>query len=298
MPFELFRFRIGFGKNHVEHGGNSAGRGDVGEGQTVSHRVAEADFDVHSGSGAEVVEFVDHGNDESFKIRAGGVFKMTARADTVFESRFDDFLVGIERLTAGLAQFQEDMIIGTGGQNAGLLESHAFDKFKIFFHRADPRGDFGKFKSEFLTGFHGFAVLLAVEEKFALADEAVLAADPVHEFEKFDDFGNGIRRTRLLSVAERRIGNPDMFRKTRAYGFLNQFESRNPVIGKNFPEEIRLGYIFQQSFHFPPAFFRYFQFCDSLNIRRKPSFCKLRKMKSARFSPLNLKKKDKTVYSP
>ena len=128
---------------------------------------------------------------------------MTARADTVFESRFDDFLVGIKRLTAGLAQFQEDMIIGTGGQNARLLESHAFDKFKIFFHRADPRGDFGKFKSEFLTGFHGFAVLLAVKEKFALADETVLATDPVHEFEEFDYFGNGIRRTRLLSVAER-----------------------------------------------------------------------------------------------
>ena len=118
----------------------------------------------------------------------------------------------------------------------------------------------------------------------------MLAADPVHEFEEFDYFGNGIRRTRLLSVAERCIGNPDMFRQTRAYGFLNEFESRNPVIGKNFPEEIRLGYIFQKSFHFPPALFRYFQFCNSLNIRRKRSFCKLRKMKSARFSPLSLKK--------
>ena len=42
---------------------------------------------------------------------------------TVFQRGGDDFLIGIKCLPAVFLEFQENMIVGTGGQNTGLLES-------------------------------------------------------------------------------------------------------------------------------------------------------------------------------
>ena len=270
VPFKLFGGCVGLRQDHVEHGGNAAGNRHVRERQTVSHRVAQTDLHRRSAACAEFIELIDHRNDEPFEVGSCRILQVAARTDPVFQRRFHNFLIRIQRLSAGLAQFQKDMIIGARRQNSGLLQSHLPDQFEVFFGRADPCGDLGEFVSEFPAGLHRLAVLFAVQEEFALTDHSAFPADAVHEPEKFDDFGNGVRRSGLLTVPEGRICDPELLRKAGFHGFPIQFERRNLVIGKYFPKKIRLGNVFQQSFHDCWPFFPVILFSRSVdpdNIR-------------------------------
>ena len=103
------------------------------------------------------------------------------------------------------------MIVGTGNQNSGLLHADGLDKVEILLGSADPGGDFRELKTQVHAFFHGLTVIFRIDEKLALADQTLGAAQTAHQLVQIDDLLGGEGRAGLLPVTEGGIRDPDLF---------------------------------------------------------------------------------------
>ena len=245
VPFELFGRGFGIVQDRLNDRRYAAGQRRIRIGHPVAHRIAQPDLDLDPGSFAHFVEFVDHRDHKPENIGAGQVFQMTAWHDTIFQCGSHDLLVAVQCLTPVLFQLQENVVIGAGSQDPGLFQTQRFHQFEIILVRPDPGGHLREIIAQRQTGFHRLAVFLSIQEKFTLADQSADAADPVHELEQLRDLLHGVRRTRLLTVAESRIGDPDLLRTAHRNTLIHKIHCGYPFIGERIPEQIRFQHILQ-----------------------------------------------------
>ena len=165
---------------------------------------------------------------------------MAARDDAVGERFLHGGKVVVHDFTTCLLEFQEDMIVGDRREDAGFLQTEMLDDFEILRVGANPARDFGILMAEGHAAFDGFAVLFTINEKFALADDAVGAAEPVHHIVQIDNVFGRVWRAGLLAIAECCIRNPDFTGRTRRDVFVFKQDTRHVRIRELFTHEIRM----------------------------------------------------------
>ena len=74
------------------------------------------------------------------------------------------------------------MVVRTAHEDTRFSNARLFDKLEIFFVRADPGGNFGKFESRVLTGTERVLILFRINKKLRLTDKTFLSAETGHEF--------------------------------------------------------------------------------------------------------------------
>ncbi|MPN31893.1 hypothetical protein SDC9_179368 [bioreactor metagenome] len=73
------------------------------------------------------------------------------------------------------------MIIRAAYEYACFFYTDLFNQVKILFRRAYPRRHFREIKTEIHALLQCAAVILSIDEKFALPDDAFLAAQTAHK---------------------------------------------------------------------------------------------------------------------
>ncbi len=174
---------------------------------------------------------------------------MAADFETRIERRIDDLKVIVHRRAPGFLELVENMVVRRRGQNSGLGKPHLLDDLEVRFHRANPSGDFGELVATREASIHRLAIGLRVQEELGLPDNAVGAAEAMQHVEHRDDLPGGIRRTRLLSVAEGGVGNEKIRRRIGFLEFTVEDNSRHRIVRELLADEIRLRHVDQFVFH-------------------------------------------------
>ena len=159
------------------------------------------------------------------------------------ERRVHDLQVVVHRRAPGFLELVENVIVGRRGQNPGLAQPHFLDDLEVGFHRANPSGDFGELVAAREASINRVAIGLRVQEKLGLPDDAVGTAEPMQHVEHRDDLPGGVRRTRLLAVAEGGVGDKKIRRRVGFFEFAVEDDSRHRVVGKLLAEKIGLGHV-------------------------------------------------------
>ena len=137
------------------------------------------------------------------------------------------------------------MIIGTADQNTGFLHADLFHQLEVLLARANPAGNFGKFISFFQTFVHCIPIFFTVKEKLTLTDLSFRSAKFMEVIVNRHDLLCRIWCSRLLTVTERRIGNPDVLWHIVRNGTVIEWNLRNFRIREHIPENIRLLHVIQ-----------------------------------------------------
>ena len=135
------------------------------------------------------------------------------------------------------------MIVRGGDKYSRFLYSHVAHKAEILLVCAYPCGYLGEFITERHAFFNSFPVLLAVDEKFALADYSVFAAEPREHLVEVYYLLNRIRLDRLLPIAESGVRYPYMLGHAHRHAAVVERHFRHGVVGINIAVEIRVVYI-------------------------------------------------------
>ena len=170
---------------------------------------------------------------------------MAARLNAVRKRALDDAEIFIHRLRAGQIHLFEDMIIRTAHEDTRFGDARVLDQFKILFVRADPCRDFGECEPQILTLFERAAVLFAIQEKFALADNAFRPAEARHQLKDIDDLFDRERRCGLLAVAEGRIRDPNFRRHIHRHVPIIENDLGDLVVRVQVAEQFRFLYVLQ-----------------------------------------------------
>ena len=137
------------------------------------------------------------------------------------------------------------MIVRGGDKYSRFLYSHVAHEAEILLVCADPCRYLRKFIAERHAFFHSFPVLLAVDEKFALADYSVFAAEPRKHLVEVYYLLNRIRLDRLLPVAESGVRYPDMLGHAHRHAAVVERHLRHGVVGINIAIEVRVVYVLE-----------------------------------------------------
>ena len=133
------------------------------------------------------------------------------------------------------------MVVGAGDQHPRLADPQRLDQREILRRRADPRGDLRKAIAEAHAGLQRGAVLLRIDEKLRLADQSVFPAQPVEHLVEIRDLLHRKRLGRLLSVAERRVRDPDLGGHLHRHHAVVERHLRHGLVVKEVAVEIRRG---------------------------------------------------------
>ena len=180
-------------------------------------------------------------HDKAVEVRARDVLKVAARYDSAIQRHLDHAEVFIHRLFAGEVHLVEDVVVRAGDENARLANAQLLDKVKVTFGRANPRRNLRETIAAVAAELQRFAILLAVDEELALADQPVRAAQLVHHVKQAQNLLRRKRRTGLLTVAEGRVGDPNLFRHAHGHEALVERDLRNLVKIEDFREQICFG---------------------------------------------------------
>ena len=227
----------------VDDAGNASRKRCAGVRNAVAHGVAGADLHGDPALAGQLHELVRKRHDKTVEIRSRDIFKMTARPQSGLNAVGHDADVAVHRLASGQAHFPKDMIVRAADEDAGLLDPQGLRELEILLGRADPRRDLRKIKPEVEAAVHGLTVLLGVHEKFCLADHAVGAAELVQQLVDVHHLVGRVRRAGLLAVAERRVGQVDVFGHIFRDASIVERDLRRLGVRVDFPEELGLRHI-------------------------------------------------------
>ena len=104
------------------------------------------------------------------------------------------------------------MVVRTADEDSRLLHADLFYQLEVLLAGTDPACHLRKLIAALHTLIHRIPVLLAVKEELTGTDHALRTAELVQVVKDRDNLLRRIRRSRLLSVTERCIGDPDVFR--------------------------------------------------------------------------------------
>ncbi|MPM67054.1 hypothetical protein SDC9_113970 [bioreactor metagenome] len=137
----------------------------------------------------------------------------------------------------------EDVIIRTRDKNPRLAHAKLLDELKVALRRANPGCDLRETITAVAAHLQRLTILLAVDEKLALANQPVRAAEFVHHIKQAQDLLRRKRRAGLLPVTEGRIGDPDILRHAHRHEALVEGYLWNFIKREDFREQIRLRYV-------------------------------------------------------
>ena len=227
----------------VDDAGDASRKRRAGVRNAVAHGVAGADLHGDPALAGQLHELVRKRHDEAVEIRSRDILKMAARPQSGLNAVGHDADVAVHRLASGQAHFPKDVVVRAADEDARLLDPQRLRELEILFGRADPRRDLRKIKPEVKAAAHGLAVLLGVHEKFCLADHAVRPAELVQQFVDVHHLVGGVRRAGLLAVAERRVGQVDVFGHIFRDTSIVERDLRRLGVRVDFPEKLGLRHI-------------------------------------------------------
>ena len=170
---------------------------------------------------------------------------MAAGNDPGIEGILHRAQVVIQHLRTGHFHFLENVVVGAGNQDARFLDAQILHQLEIFLAGTNPAGNFREFQIQLHALFQRLAVLLAVNEKFRLADDAIGAAQLAQELIDIHHLINGVWFNRLLPIPEGGIGNPDFFRHIQGNTAVVEGYLGHRAVGINIPLQIRFRHILQ-----------------------------------------------------
>ena len=131
------------------------------------------------------------------------------------------------------------MIIGTGYQNSGFFHTDFFYQFKILFGCTNPARNFRELITAFHTLINGITVFFRIQKEFRCTNHTLRSAESVQIIIDCYNLLGRIRCSRLLSVTEGCIGNPDFPRHVVRHNLVIERTFRNLGIRKHVSEDIR-----------------------------------------------------------
>ena len=144
----------------------------------------------------------------------------------------------LHSLSSGHFHLIEDMIIGTADQDTCLFHSDVFYQLKVFLVGTDPARDLREFIAPLHTFDDGISILLAVQEKFGLADLAFGATQFMQIIKNRYDLFGAVGSTGLLPVTEGRIRDPDFLRHVMRNHAVIECDLGNLTVRKQVPENV------------------------------------------------------------
>ncbi len=214
-------------------------------GNTVAHGIAGPDLYRDACFPAQLLQLIDKRNHEAVKIGPGDIFQVAAGNNTGCKGILDGAQIIVHALLPGHLHLLEDVVIGAGNQNAGLLDAQILYQLEVFLAGADPAGDFRELQVQTHALFQSFPVLLAVNKEFGLADNAVGAAQLIQKLIDVDNLVNAVGFHALLAVSKRGIGDPNLLRHSHGHPAMVECHLGDSAVGINVTLKIRLGHILQ-----------------------------------------------------
>ena len=104
------------------------------------------------------------------------------------------------------------MIIRTAHEDARLPHPSVLHQLKILGIGPNPGGDFRKLQTKILTGTHGTLILVGIQEKLALPDDALGPRKAAQHLVNINDLLHCKGRTGLLAVPESGVSDPNILR--------------------------------------------------------------------------------------
>jgi len=240
VPLQPFGRDAGLPPQAVDDLGHRARQLCPHVGDAEAEGVAHPDLDGHLVLFRQRHQFRHEGGDEPFDVGPRDVLEMAPRDDPLVEGRLDRIEIHPEGLFAGLVEFQEDVVVGAGGQDARFLQADLFDQFEVFLDGSDPARDLRVLVPERETLLDRLAVLPGIEKELAGPDQAARTRQPVHELVQLDDLPGRVRRAGLLAVAERRVGDPRLLGDERRHPLVGERDLRKQAVREDVAVQVRL----------------------------------------------------------
>ena len=140
---------------------------------------------------------------------------------------------------------QVDVVVGRRHQDPGLLHACGDDRLQVVERGPHPGGDLGT--RALLARGDCLPINRRVREKLRLPDDR--PAQFGEQIIEMNDLVDGVRGARLLTIAERRVGDPDL--RGPGLGNAGWFETdgRDSGVGEIVAEQVRLGRIDHAPFY-------------------------------------------------
>ena len=209
----------------------------------ISHRVTDTHLDRDLILIHQFHEFQTERDHKTIDIRTRDVLQMAAWADPGLQTFTDDTQVQVHNFASRHLHLIENMIIRAADQDTGLTQSEIFYQLEILFARADPACNFRELISAFQTFIYRVAVFFTVKEKLTLTDLSFRSAKFMEIIVNRHDLLCRIRCSRLLSVTEGCVRDPDLLRHIMRHNTVIECNLRNLRIWKQISECIRLCYV-------------------------------------------------------
>ena len=194
MPFDPCMGHTGMRVDRVDDALHTPRDDRTGIVHAISHRVAGAHHNREVVLCRQLHQLLAERHDIPVDIRPRDIFQMTPHADAFLETVPHDGQIMFHRLAPRHPELQENVIIRTAHKNTRLLHADLLHQLEVLLARADPRSHL----RELIAALHTFVdcipVLLAVQEKLALADHAVRTAKPVQIIVDRHDLFSAVRR--------------------------------------------------------------------------------------------------------
>ncbi len=212
VPFQHLTRHTAIGLKAVYNAGYASRQRRAGVRNAIAQCIAHAEFHRHIRLTGHLLNRLHERHDESVEIRPCQVFQMTSRHDARFERITNHRQIMIHRLPARHSQLGENMVVRTAYQNSGLLHADVVHEAEVFLLRPNPGRNLRELQSKLHAFLNRLPIPVAVYEELRLTNDAIRAGELRHHLIDIHDLFHCIRFTGLLSVTERRVGNPDFLR--------------------------------------------------------------------------------------
>ena len=209
MAVEL-QLRAGLFFDRGKEARDAPGEGGVRVGHAPTDRVANAEL---GDAFAEVEDALHEGDHPAEDVGARAVLQVDARDDVVLQRRLDRLEVLLDRvLFALVAELVEDVVVGRGGEHAGLLDPalREFDEqLDVLRRGARPRRDLGPLVVALQQLLDRPGVALLIDEGLDGVDRAGAVIEAMKEIVVLDaGFVREQRHAAVLgAVPERGVGD-------------------------------------------------------------------------------------------
>ncbi len=136
---------------------------------------------------------------------------MAARPHARLKSRLHHLAVAVHALLAALElELVEDVVVRAAGEHSRLFQARLLNESEVTLHRANPAGALRIRVAEGTTPIESLTVILGVQEKLGLANDAVGPAHLGQQIIQVNHLVYRVGRPGLLAVSEGRVRNEDV----------------------------------------------------------------------------------------
>ena len=140
------------------------------------------------------------------------------------------------------------MVVAAADEDTRLADAEVAHEAKILLRGADPRRDLRELQPQLHALFERLAVLLAVDEKLRLPDDAVRSAEPGEVLIDVHDLLDRIRLHGLLPVAQGCVRDPDLLGHIHRHAPVVERHLRHHSLRVDVALEVRLRHVLERIF--------------------------------------------------